>query len=56
MASPASNAQSEFGRLRLLFELADAVSRAEEPNEIYRAAVEGLMGALAAESRQRSDL
>ncbi len=41
--------QSKYGQLDLLFELAGAVSRAREPREIYRAAVHGLVHALAAD-------
>lgn len=41
--------QSKFGQLELLFELAGAVSQAREPGEIYRAAAQGLLHALAAD-------
>jgi two-component system cell cycle sensor histidine kinase/response regulator CckA len=41
--------ESQFGQLELLFELASAVSRAREPREIYRAAAQGLVQALAAD-------
>jgi PAS domain S-box-containing protein len=45
----AGELQSKFGQLRLLFELAGAVSRAQRPDEIYRAAVEGLVRAVGAD-------
>jgi two-component system, cell cycle sensor histidine kinase and response regulator CckA len=41
--------QTKLGQLELLLELAGTVSRAREPHEIYRAAVQGLVHALAAD-------
>ena len=41
--------QTKLGQLELLLELAGTVSRAREPHEIYRAAVQGLVQALAAD-------
>jgi len=41
--------QTKLGQLELLLELASTVSRAREPQEIYRAAVQGLVQALAAD-------
>src|SRR5438477_9563565 len=41
--------QTKLGQLGLLLELAGTVSRAREPHEIYRAAVQGLVHALAAD-------
>src|SRR6266404_6749617 len=40
---------SRFGQLQLLFELAGAVSRAQDPSEIYVAAVQGLVRVMAAD-------
>ena len=37
----------DLAQLLLLYDLAEAVSRADDPNEIYRAAVDGLAGAIA---------
>ena len=39
--------QLDLAQLQLLYDLAEAVSRADDPNEIYRAAVEGLAGGIA---------
>ena len=41
--------QPKLGQLELLLELAGTVSRARDPHEIYRAAVQGLVHALAAD-------
>ena len=41
---PASTPRLSFAQLQLLYELAESVSRADDPNEIYRSAVEGLAG------------
>jgi two-component system cell cycle sensor histidine kinase/response regulator CckA len=41
--------QTKLGQLELLLELAGAISLAREPHEIYRAAVQGLVHALAAD-------
>src|SRR5262249_24467004 len=45
----AQNLQNKFGQLRVLFDLAGAVSRAQQPSEIYSAAVQGLVHAVAAD-------
>ncbi len=37
----------DLAQLLLLYDLAEAVSRADDPDEIYRAAVDGLAGAIA---------
>jgi two-component system cell cycle sensor histidine kinase/response regulator CckA len=39
----------QFERLQLLYELSQAVNRADEPGEVYRAAVEGLVRVVAAD-------
>ena len=41
--------EHQFEQLQLLYELTQAVNRADEPGEIYRAAVEGLVRAVAAD-------
>jgi two-component system cell cycle sensor histidine kinase/response regulator CckA len=41
--------EHQFEQLQLLYELAQAVNRADEPGEIYRAAVEGLVRVVAAD-------
>jgi PAS domain S-box-containing protein len=45
----AKELQSKFGQVQVLFELAGAVSRAQKPSEIYRAAVQGLVRAVGAD-------
>ena len=45
----AQEIQRKFGQLQVLFDLAGAVSRAQEPSEIYRAAVQGLVRAVGAD-------
>jgi two-component system cell cycle sensor histidine kinase/response regulator CckA len=55
MASPDQKSRAhaklhgELGQLQFLFELAEAVSRAQKPGEIYRAAVRGLVRVLGAD-------
>jgi len=41
--------EHQFEQLQLLYELAQAVNRADEPGEIYRSAVEGLVRVVAAD-------
>jgi two-component system, cell cycle sensor histidine kinase and response regulator CckA len=44
---PVTMPRLDLAQLQLLYDLAEAVSRADDPNEIYRAAVDGLAGAIA---------
>lgn len=44
---PAIMPRVDLAQVQLLYDLAEAVSRADDPNDIYRAAVDGLAGAIA---------